>query len=182
MKRICAWCNKEMQGGSSQAGTENMITHGICKSCRNNVLFQLGVELELFLDSLEAPVVMVNRSGTVVTANDKARKMFRKDLSEIEGYRGGEVFECAYARMPEGCGNTTHCSGCTIRRTVMQTYGTGKGFLRVQATLNQYTPKEPEEMDLLISTEKLSDVVLLRIDKIEAKKEQPESSGRASAC
>jgi PAS domain-containing protein len=170
-----------MQGGDSQAGTENMITHGICKSCRDNILFQLGVELELFLDSLEAPVVMVNGSGTVVSANNKARKMLRKDLSEIEGYSGGDVFECEYARLPEGCGNTTHCSGCTIRRTVMQTYGTGKGFQRVQATLNQYTPEDPEEMDLLISTEKLSDVVLLRIDKIEAKKEQPESPERASA-
>jgi hypothetical protein len=42
----------------------------------------------------------------------------------------------------------------------MQTYGTGKGFLRVQATLNQFTPKEPEEMALLISTEKLSDALL----------------------
>jgi hypothetical protein len=124
---------------------------------------------------------MVNGSGTVVSANNKARKMLRKDLSEIEGYSGGDVFECEYARLPEGCGNTTHCSGCTIRRTVMQTYGTGKGFQRVQATLNQYTPEDPEEMDLLISTEKLSDVVLLRIDKIEAKKEQPESPERASA-
>ena len=158
-----------------------MITHGICKSCRDNILFQLGVELELFLDSLEAPVVMVNGSGTVVTANNKARKMLRKDLSEIGGYKGGDVFECEYARLPEGCGNTTHCSGCTIRRTVMQTYGTGKGFLRVQAKLNHYTPKDPEQMDLLISTEKLSDVVLLRIDKIEAKKEPPESSGRTCA-
>jgi hypothetical protein len=181
MKRICAWCNKEMQGGDSQAGTENMITHGICNSCRDNVLFQLGVELELFLDSLEAPVVMVNGSGTVVSANNKARKMLRKNLSKIEGYRGGDVFECEYARLPEGCGNTTHCSGCTIRRTVMQTYGTGKGFRRVQATLSHYTPQDPEQMDLLISTEKLSDVVLLRIDKIEAKKEPPESSERACA-
>ena len=47
--------------------------------------------------------------------------------------------------------------------------------------LVEKTGFKPEEMDLLISTEKLSDVVLLRIDKIEAKKEQPESSGRAPA-
>lgn len=181
MKRICAWCKKEIQRGDLQADTENVITHGICKGCRDNVLFQMGVELESFLDSLEVPVVMVNKSGAVVTANNKARKMLRKDLSEIEGYSGGQVFECEYARLPEGCGNTTHCSGCTIRRTVMKTHGTGKGFLRVQATLNQCTPEAPEEKDLLISTEKLSNVVLLRIDKIEAKKERPECQGRASA-
>jgi hypothetical protein len=169
MKRICAWCRKEMQGGNSQPGPENMITHGICKNCRDNVIFQLGVELEMFLDSLEVPIVLVNRGGTVVTANNHAKTMLRKDISAIEGYKGGEVFECAYARLPEGCGNTMHCSGCTIRRTVMKTYGTGKGFLRVPATLNQNTPEDPEEMNLLISTERLADVVLLRIDQIEAK-------------
>jgi hypothetical protein len=146
-----------------------MITHGICKNCRDNILFQLGVELELFLDSLDVPIVLVNRTGTIVTGNRQAKTMLHKDLPQIEGYQGGEVFECAYARLPEGCGNTVHCSGCTIRRTVMQTFGTGKGFLRVPATLNQNTPEEPEEMNLLISTEKLADLVLLRIDQIEAK-------------
>jgi len=51
----------------------------------------------------------------------------------------------------------------------MQTYGTGKGFLRVPATLNQNTPENPDKLNLLISTERLVDLVLLRIDKIEAK-------------
>jgi PAS domain-containing protein len=181
MKRICAWCSKEMPGGESKAASKNMITHGICDNCRDNVLFQMGVELEAYLDSLDVPIVLVNQGGKVVTANNRARSMLRKDLSDIEGYRGGEVFECAYARLPEGCGNTQHCSGCTIRKTVMKTHGTGKGFRKVQATLNRNTPETPEQMNLLISTERLANVVLLRIDKIEAEKEQPESSGRAFA-
>jgi transcriptional regulator with PAS, ATPase and Fis domain len=168
MKRICAWCKKELHGVNSQAGTENVITHGICRNCRDNILFQLGVELELFLDSLDVPIVLVNREGTVVTVNNQAKTMLCKDLPEIEGYKGGEVFECAYARLPEGCGNTTHCSGCTIRRTVMQTYETGKSFLRVPATLNRNTPEDSEKMNLLISTERLAELVLLRIDKLEA--------------
>lgn len=168
MKRICAWCSKELLGGKSQAGSENIITHGICGSCRDNVLFQMGVELESYLDSLDVPIVLVNRGGKVVTANNRAKSKLRKDLSDIEGYRGGEVFECAYARLPEGCGNTMHCSGCTIRRTVMKTHGTGKGFRKIQATLNQNTPEDPKQKNLLISTERLADVVLLRIDKFEA--------------
>ena len=53
----------------------------------------------------------------------------------------------------------------------METYETGKGFLRVPATLNQYTPEKPEKIKLLISTERLADVVLLRIDDIEMKEE-----------
>ena len=63
----------------------------------------------------------------------------------------------------------------------MKTHGTGKGFRKVQATLNQNTPENPEQMNLLISTERLANVVLLRIDKIEAKKERPECQGRGSA-
>ena len=143
-----------------------MITHGICRNCRDNILFQLGVELEAYLDSLQVPIVLVNREGIVVSVNNHAKTMLCKDLAEIKGYKGGEVFECAYARLPEGCGNTTHCSGCTIRRTVMETYGTGKSFLRVPATLNQNSPEDPKETNLLISTERIAELVLLRIDKI----------------
>ena len=169
MKRVCAWCRKELGRVDSQVGSENAITHGICGTCRDNMLFQMGVELGVFLDSLKLPIVVVDRGGTIVTGNDQARAMLQKALSEIEGYKGGEVFECAYARLPEGCGNTMHCSGCTIRRTVMETHGTGRSFLRVPATLNRNTLQDPEKVKLLISTERLADLVLLRIDKMEAR-------------
>ena len=135
MKRICAWCRKEMGRVGSQAKFENLITHGICENCRDYMLFQMGVELRVFLDSLKLPVVVVNGVGAVVTGNDQARTMLGKELTEIEGYKGGEVFECAYARLSDGCGNTIHCSGCTIRTTVMETYSTGKSFVRVPAVL-----------------------------------------------
>jgi hypothetical protein len=117
---------------------------------------------------LKLPIVVVNETGTIVTGNDHAQKLLRKGPAEIEGYRGGEVFECAYARLPEGCGNTMHCSGCTIRRTVMDTYRTGKSFLRVPATLNTDTLQSPKRIKLLISTEKMAELVLLRIDEMEA--------------
>lgn len=52
MKRVCAWCRKELGRVDSQTGFENVITHGICEKCRDNLLFQMGVELEVFLDSL----------------------------------------------------------------------------------------------------------------------------------
>ena len=166
MKRVCAWCRKEMGRADSQLGSENTITHGICGSCRENLFFQRGVEFGVFLDSLKLPIVVVDGEGIIVTGNKHARRLLRKGIAEIEGYRGSDVFECAYARLPEGCGKTTHCSGCTIRRTVMETYGTGSGFLRVPATLNRNTPEDPERIKLLISTERAADLVLLRIDKI----------------
>jgi len=33
------------------------------------MLFQMGVELGVFLDSLKLPIVVVNGEGTVVTGN-----------------------------------------------------------------------------------------------------------------
>jgi len=135
------------------------------------VLFQGGVELGKFLDSLKLPVVMINRTGAVVTGNDEARKLLKKGLPEIEGCKGGDVFECAYARLPEGCGQTTHCSGCTIRRAVMKTFETGRSLLKVPATLNRYVPGNPQKIKMLISTEKLADMVLLRIDEIQPGKD-----------
>jgi hypothetical protein len=169
MKKVCAWCRKDLGRIESQTGYENVITHGICKTCGDNLLFQMGVDLLEFLDSLKLPVVVVNQAGTIVTGNDQASAMLRKGLPELEGYEGGEVFESAYARLPEGCGNTMHCSGCTIRRTVMETHASGKSFLRVPAMLCRNTPEDPVIIKLLISTEKLADLVLLRIDEIEEK-------------
>lgn len=168
MRTICAWCRKKMFRVDSQPVSENLISHGICEDCQDNILFQMGVELQVFLDSLGVPIVVVNEEGIVVTGNDRARRLLRKGLTEIEGFRGGEIFECAYARLPEGCGNTKHCSGCTIRRTVMHTHATGKGYLRIPATLSRYNPEATEKITFLISTERFNDLVLLRIDKIES--------------
>ena len=49
----------------------------------------------------------------------------------------------------------------------METYASGRSFLRVPALLSRNTPEDPVIIKLLISTEKVSDMVLLRIDEIE---------------
>lgn len=51
----------------------------------------------------------------------------------------------------------------------METFGTGRSFLRIPATLNQNTSRDLKKTKLLISTERFADLVLLRVDKIEAK-------------
>ena len=61
----------------------------------------MGVDLQLFLDSLGVPILVVNGEGTVVTGNHPARTLLGKGPGEVEGYKGGEVFECEHARLPE---------------------------------------------------------------------------------
>ena len=165
MKRKCAWCNQEIGQKESIHKSEAAITHGICEECTKKVLLELGEDLSDFLDSLKAPIVLVDKMGTIKTANKQAQTFFEKDLSQIEGFKGGEVFECMYAELPEGCGNTIHCSGCTIRNTVMDTFQTGKCNINIPAYLNTKTSDDYTKIAYFISTERVAGIVLLRIDK-----------------
>jgi hypothetical protein len=153
--------------GDAAAGSvaDGPITHGICEDCSSWLLQgRHGTDLGAFLDRLEAPVVVIDGERNVVAANSRAREMLRNDLPRLEGFKGGDVFECAFARLPEGCGNTVHCAACAIKRTVMRTHETGESCLKSPATLHRHTPTEPATTELVISTEKLGDMVLLRID------------------
>jgi PAS domain-containing protein len=119
-----------------------------------------------FLDGFGAPVLLVDSNGNIKTANKAVRQILNKDLPQIEGYKGGDVFECAHATLPGGCGKTVHCSGCAIRKTVMDTLNLGKSHEKVPAYLKQASRDGSQSFRLLISTEKVQDVVLLRIDEI----------------
>lgn len=167
MKKVCAWCNKELGAVPDPSGihSESIITHGICHNCANKIFLKMGMKLITFLDSLDAPVVIVTETGNVKTANKQAQELLQKDLSDIEGFESGEVFKCAYSKLPEGCGKTIHCSGCTIRKTVMDTFQSGKSHKKTPAYLNVDDPENSQKIDLLISTEKVGEVVLLRIDE-----------------
>jgi hypothetical protein len=174
MKRVCAWCKSDL--GTTDSGTEgdDRITHGICDTCRRSVSAEGGVELREYLDMLEAPVLAVGPDVVVKIANEKACRLVCKQPREVAGRKGGDVFECSYARLPGGCGKTIHCSGCAIRLSVEETYRTGLPRLRVPAYLRQGEPGAESEVSMHISTEKVGDLVLLRIDRVDPAREVPD--------
>jgi PAS domain-containing protein len=167
MKRVCAWCTKEMGTveGSSHPDTET--SHGICESCVDNFTFQQGVPFQRYLDSIPVPVLAVDRNVVVKAVNRKACDVFGKDRREMVQHLGGNVFECAYARLPEGCGRTIHCSGCVIRKSIIRTFETGEPHVGVPATLRRGDADHPSAVVLFITTVKSGDVVMLRVDRIE---------------
>lgn len=166
MKRVCSWCNTEI-AVILDGSNEEIITHGICDSCSRKMLWPHRPEMIDFIERLTAPIIVVGPTGNVSTANKQAREILQKELPDIEGLPGGIVFECIFAKLPEGCGKTIHCDGCTIRNTVMDTFTSGKSHLKVPAGLSWGTTENRVELQFLISTEKVNDVVLLRIDSIE---------------
>jgi hypothetical protein len=167
MQVICAWCQKDLGYKPDDEETANFeITHGICDSCSAYFFSDQPHTLDSFLNQLPAPILMVNGEGTVVSANDQLLQFLGKDMAAVRGLKGGDVMECVYARLPEGCGNTRHCVACTIRNNVMATFETGQSLKRVPAFLNRVDRQSVHKMEFLISTEKVGETVLLRIDEV----------------
>jgi len=161
MKQICAWCGRQLS--QNDAPHTDDVSYGICLACANSVIIDVPNDLHDFLDQISVPVVLVSYEGVVKTANSMACAMLGKDLSLVEENLAGDVFECAYGLLPGGCGNTYHCSGCVIRKTVTATHTTGVPSFRVPATLKQHTSENPQDIKYLISTEKFNEYVILKI-------------------
>lgn len=117
-----------------------------------------------FLDSFVEPILMIGPDPKVLTANNSAQKLLKKQLGDIEGFKGGQVINCSYAFTEQGCGNDIHCESCTIRNTVLETFRTGNSFTEVPAYPDIQTFDEVRNCCIKISTEKVGEVVLLRID------------------
>ena len=164
MKVVCSWCQKNISTISSNFGTK-LISHGLCDDCRIKIEYNF-TSLEDFIEKLKKPIMIVDNDGIVLGANQTVAMMLKKSKEEIKNQRGGDVMQCVYADLPEGCGNTIHCTGCTIRNTVNKTYETGQSQKDVEAYQFLNTPMGQKRMNILISTEKLGHRVLLRLDSM----------------
>lgn len=162
----CSWCNNEVSPEETGRSMDRRISLPLCPSCSELMVFQMGVPLQTFIDRLPAPIFVVDNNGTVEAANSLGYRFLNKKPQDVVKKLQGVVFECAYSRLPEGCGGTIHCSGCAIRRSVHETYETGESRIEVPATLKYDGPDDPRDVEMLISTEKMGEVVLLRIDKV----------------
>lgn len=123
-----------------------------------------------FLNRLPARVLVVDNESLVVHANTLNLESLGKQLSDVRGKLGGEVFECEYSYLPGGCGQTEHCHQCVIRQTVMGTMADGVAKTGVMVKLCQRQPDQSIIwLNITFSTEKAGSVVLLRIDDIRSK-------------
>lgn len=166
MRRICAWCKKALSP-REEMGTEKEITHGICSLCALKFTKNVSKTAREILDIIDEPVLVVDSLGVVKTANQSGLDLLGKDLDAIEEHLGGDVLECAYARLPEGCGKTEHCKTCAIRNVLMDTLLHDRSYSKVPAFQKINTPSGERIMRFYISTEKVGEQILLRIDDIE---------------
>ncbi|HEY6001155.1 MAG TPA: hypothetical protein VI078_17860 [bacterium] len=165
MRRVCAWCRREL-GRAGSAADDAPITHGICGDCARREFSPRTLPLRQFLDRFAEPVFIVNAATRVVTGNATALALLGKTPSEIEDRLGGDALGCRHAELPGGCGNTLHCRTCTIRLTVRSTLDSGQPHVRVAAYPDLPALSGGRRVRFLITTERMGDVVLLRVDEV----------------
>ncbi len=159
MKIVCSYCKSLL--GEKAPHADPSETHGICLDCFEHYAAQWdGLSLGEYLDRFDSPVVAVDHDTRVLAINRAlARLQGIEDRADM-GMLGGELMECEYARMPEGCGHTVHCKACAIRNTVGATILSGAPQRGVPATLTT----SGREVQLRLSTTAHDGVVFLLIE------------------
>jgi hypothetical protein len=163
MRRICAWCKRELNM-REELSTDGEITHGICSPCAIQFTRSTPKTIREILNIITEPIFVLDSQGTVISANENGKRFTGKNYADFENHLGGDVLECSYAKLPEGCGRTEHCKTCAIRNIVMDTLANGRGYTNVPAFQFINTPGGARIMRFYISTEKVDDYILLRID------------------
>lgn len=167
MRRLCAWCGDSLDepGVTHEADAE--VSHGICPACHDRLSEGTGIPVAEFLESLTEPVLLMDDEHAIGMVNRAALELLGLPAGEVLGERTGMVFDCENAHQPGGCGKTIHCSGCTIRQAVASTYLSGEPQLGVPATLRVVEEPGLADVDLVISTVRVGDRVLLRVERFD---------------
>ncbi len=141
---------KKARGEARAEPQDAPITHGICEACSETVLHDSA-----------------SLASFQLSANEAARRSLGLDLPRLVGALAGEVIERVHAALPGGCGQQLHCAACQIRSSVTATHRTGEALRSIKAYQIVRTPDGEQRLYLRISTEKLQDAVLLRVDEIQ---------------
>jgi len=157
---VCSYCHKDM--GRKPPLSDGGVTHAMCGECDAYFAEQWrGMSYADYVSRFPYPVVLVEAEGRVVAMNRPACDFLGRRPRDVVGLLGGEAMECAYARLPGGCGRTEHCAACAIRNTVTATHRTGRAMTRVPATLRR---RDEQVHELLISTTLEDPVVKVTIE------------------
>ena len=157
--------------GEKEPLEDGQVSHGMCPECVYHFSRQWnGLSLAEYLDSFDFPVMVSDGDSRIFAANQPMASMLGKEKRDITGLLGGEAFECAYARLKEGCGLTEHCQTCTVRNTITSTYETGEPVFNQRC----YVQHDSGKRYYLVTTVKLERSVQVTIEPEEPGEGQPD--------
>ena len=166
MTAKCKACGREITLDTRKSIAEGICTDGICEACASRIS-DITNNSEL-LEAIDAPILLMQGNPRqVVTANRKALGLFGKALPEVENKRGGQVFNCIHSFSEAGCGKDINCENCRIRDAIIDTFNTGKPHPGVSTTLQIKKAGGISPHMLQVSTEKVGDLALVRVERFD---------------
>ena len=164
MRTVCAWCGLELQKGNT--GPDGIVSHGICINCQHELEGYRTVDIKSVMESVEHPVILVDKSNLILTANEQAKTRLQKSYRDIESWQTGEVLDCVHSKDLGGCGNTKACTACAIRNAISETMQTGEPRLHVTTKHRIQSSFGLKDKTMVFSTRKTGEVVSLLLESV----------------
>lgn len=164
MTQVCKLCGKKVVRDCRSAKGD--IAVEICEPCY--LQLSSGTNNTAWLEAIDAPVLLMQgQPRQVVTANQRALALFAKELSEVAGHRGGQVFDCLHSFTEAGCGLDSNCEDCKIKGAIVDTFATDTAHHAVATTLQIQKAGGIKTCLLQVSTKKIGALALVRIERYE---------------
>ena len=113
-------------------------------------------ELAAIYENAPFIMLLIDQECRVVKVNKLGTAFADKLAAEMIGERGGEALQCLHALDdPKGCGFGPHCEQCVLRRSVTDTFETGRVHDQVEATMQFIVKGGEQESTVLLSTSRL---------------------------
>ena len=162
MTASCRVCGKAITPNGQAAHRD--ITCGICDKCATHV--SETSDNRMLLESIDAPILLLQGNPRqVVSANQKALALFKKDLHEVENHRGGQVFDCVHSFTEAGCGKDVNCENCKIKNAIVDTFTSATPHNGVSTELPIKKGSRTKTYIVQVSTEKVRDLALVRVER-----------------
>ena len=112
------------------------------------------IELDAIYQNAPLMLMLLDGNGNIHRINRAAASVVGKTEAEVVGMRGGDALNCPYAK-EAGCWNGPYCHKCAIRRTVDDTFETGKSRYMVPVELSMVIGGNSKIMSFLLSTSRI---------------------------
>ena len=115
-------------------------------------LSQMGDLVEIILDTIPAPIFVVDEDVQILGCNQAVFQMLAQEPELVIRRRAGEVLHCLHAtEVPEGCGRSGFCGDCLIRNSVREAVQ-GRQVVRKRARVELLAGGTVMEAYLLVTT------------------------------
>jgi len=172
-----------VKGDLSASALVRGIRYAIERKRSEKELSNERANLQKIFDVVNIGMLLINDSGVVKRINNIVAQWIGKDGSAVSGARPGNVLGCMHAlRGSSVCGQTPHCSRCSIRATFETVLNSGDPVHGVEAEASLSLQGKEERIWLDLSADPVvidgRKCVILAINNITERKKREDEFNR----